>query len=272
MRRFPGKLRVDRFAVTGRPLRAAQYGGLLELVVRLGSVVVRAADRQDERAAARRPVLRDGVRRRAAAAQRGVRARRAPVRSGLRRARVARSRRSSGYPVQDLAHALVRARRAVHSTDPEVVARGRDGDRRARRRRLDRRSDRRRSSATIAAASTFARRWSRSPRRTSARTRRSGASGTRRARRRHRIEWLIDGLSPQGRSDPRGRDQRSAPADRRVLRLPPRSAAQGTRRLGRALGRVVARDRQAPVRDCRTRTSASADRRAPARNRDGEPS
>jgi hypothetical protein len=28
-RRFPGKLRVDRFAVTGRSLRAAQYSGLL---------------------------------------------------------------------------------------------------------------------------------------------------------------------------------------------------------------------------------------------------
>ena len=87
MRRFPGKLRVDRFSVAGRPLRAAQYGGLLELVVRLGSVAVRAVDRQDERSAARRPVLRDGLHRRAPAAQRGVRARRAPVRSGLRRAR-----------------------------------------------------------------------------------------------------------------------------------------------------------------------------------------
>ena len=38
MRRFPGKLRVDRFAVAGRPLRAAQYGGLLDLVVRLGAI------------------------------------------------------------------------------------------------------------------------------------------------------------------------------------------------------------------------------------------
>ena len=35
--RFPGKLRVDRFAVTGRPLPAAQYSGLLELVIRMGS-------------------------------------------------------------------------------------------------------------------------------------------------------------------------------------------------------------------------------------------
>src|SRR6185436_10549618 len=36
-KRFPGRLRIDRFAVSGRPLRPAQYGGLLELVVRLGS-------------------------------------------------------------------------------------------------------------------------------------------------------------------------------------------------------------------------------------------
>src|SRR5439155_7672416 len=38
MRKFPGTLRVERFGVTGRHLRAAQYGGLLELVIRLGSV------------------------------------------------------------------------------------------------------------------------------------------------------------------------------------------------------------------------------------------
>src|SRR5262249_41355581 len=38
VRRFPGKLRVDRFNVGGRPLRAAQYGGMLDLVVRLGSI------------------------------------------------------------------------------------------------------------------------------------------------------------------------------------------------------------------------------------------
>jgi hypothetical protein len=36
--RFPGALDVDRYAVTGRPLRAAQYGGLLELITRMGSV------------------------------------------------------------------------------------------------------------------------------------------------------------------------------------------------------------------------------------------
>lgn len=35
--RFPGELEFDRYAVTGRPLRAAQYGGLLELVTRLGA-------------------------------------------------------------------------------------------------------------------------------------------------------------------------------------------------------------------------------------------
>ncbi|MEZ4362162.1 MAG: hypothetical protein R3B48_18380 [Kofleriaceae bacterium] len=35
--RFPGTLDVDRYEIAGRPLRAAQYGGLLELITRLGS-------------------------------------------------------------------------------------------------------------------------------------------------------------------------------------------------------------------------------------------
>lgn len=37
--RFPGLLGVDRYNVTGRPLRAAQYGGLLELITRMGAGV-----------------------------------------------------------------------------------------------------------------------------------------------------------------------------------------------------------------------------------------
>ena len=37
--RFPGRLRVDRYQVSGRALRPGQYGGLLELVVRLGAPV-----------------------------------------------------------------------------------------------------------------------------------------------------------------------------------------------------------------------------------------
>ena len=37
--RFPGRLRVDRYQVSGRALRPGQYGGLLELLVRLGAPV-----------------------------------------------------------------------------------------------------------------------------------------------------------------------------------------------------------------------------------------
>lgn len=35
--RFPGELSVERYQTSGRPLRAAQYGGLLELVTRMGA-------------------------------------------------------------------------------------------------------------------------------------------------------------------------------------------------------------------------------------------
>jgi hypothetical protein len=120
-RRFPGKLRVDRFAVTGRVLRAAQYGGLLELVIRLGAISSdlliekMSAPQRDTRfyatlcAAELRP--RTAV---FALAERlfdqdfGVRASAVEA--------------LAGYPVADLGHALVRARRAVHSSDPDIVA------------------------------------------------------------------------------------------------------------------------------------------------------
>ena len=120
MRKFPGQLRVERFGVQGRPLRAAQYGGLLELVIRLGSVSSElliekmSAPQRDVRfyatvcAAELRP--RNAV---FALVERlfdqdyGVRA--------------IAIEALAGYPVQDLGHALARARRAVHSSDPEVV-------------------------------------------------------------------------------------------------------------------------------------------------------
>jgi hypothetical protein len=120
-RRFPGKLRVDRFTVSGRPLRASQYGGLLELVVQLGSVAGEllvdkmSAPQRDVRfyatvcAAELRP--RSAV---YALVERvfdqdyGVRAMAIEA--------------LAGYPVNDLASAMARTRRAVHSDDPEVVA------------------------------------------------------------------------------------------------------------------------------------------------------
>jgi hypothetical protein len=120
VRRFPGTLRVDRFAVAGRPLRAAQYGGLLELVVRLGAAAAEllieqmASAQRDNRfyatvcTAELRP--RNAV---FALVERlfdqdfGVRAMAIEA--------------LAGYPVADLSPALAKARRAIHASDPESV-------------------------------------------------------------------------------------------------------------------------------------------------------
>jgi hypothetical protein len=119
-KRFPGKLRVDRFAVTGRPLRAAQYGGLLELVVRLGSVA-------SELIIDRMGSPQRDVRFYAAVCASELRPRNAVFALvdrlfdqdyGVRGVAI---EALAGYPVSDLTHALARARRAVHSSDPETV-------------------------------------------------------------------------------------------------------------------------------------------------------
>jgi hypothetical protein len=192
-RRFPGKLRVERFAVAGRPLRAAQYGGLLELVVRLGPVAAElliekmSAPHRDIRffatvcAAELRP--RNAV---YALAERvfdqdyGVRA--------------AAIEALAGYPVGDLGNALNRARRAVHSSDPEVVAAataaimelgdtGAIADLIGVIERADRAGEHARRALVALTAQDFGphekkwRKWFDS------------------ARSRHRIEWLIAGLS-----------------------------------------------------------------------------
>ncbi|MBL9015175.1 MAG: hypothetical protein JNL83_13415 [Myxococcales bacterium] len=121
MKRFPGKLRVDRFAVTGRPLRAAQYGGLLELVIRMGSF---ASDLLIDKMAA---APRD-VRFYATVCAMELRPRTAVFALAERLfdqdfgIRACAIEALAGYPVQDLGTALVRARRALHSSDAEVVA------------------------------------------------------------------------------------------------------------------------------------------------------
>jgi hypothetical protein len=192
VRRFPGKLRVERFSDTGRPLRAAQYGGLLELVIRLGSVSSElliekmSAPQRDIRfyatvcAAELRP--RNAV---FALAERlfdqdfGVRA--------------CSIEALAGYPIEDLTHALIRARRAVHSTDPEVVGAAASaivelGDIEAIAdligviERADRSGEHARRALMALTAQDFGpsekkwRRWHET------------------ARSRHRIEWLIEGL------------------------------------------------------------------------------
>ncbi len=193
VRRFPGKLRVDRFAVTGRPLRAAQYGGLLELVIRLGSV---ASELLIEKMSAPQ---RD-IRFYATVCAAELRPRNAVFALverlfdqdfGLRATAI---EALSGYPIQDLAHALVRVRRAVHSTDSEVVAAATGavvqlGDVEALSdligsvERNDRGGEHARRALTALTAQDFGpserkwRKWHET------------------AKRRHRIEWLIDGLS-----------------------------------------------------------------------------
>lgn len=120
MRRFPGALRVERFGVTGRPLRAAQYGGLLELVIRLGSV---ASELLIEKMSAPQ---RD-IRFYATVCCMELRPRNAVFALVERLfdqdygVRACAIEALAGYPMSDLNHALARARRAVHSSDPEVV-------------------------------------------------------------------------------------------------------------------------------------------------------
>jgi hypothetical protein len=193
VRRFPGRLRVDRFAVAGRPLRAAQYGGLLELAVRLGSAASElliehmSSAQRDNRfyatvcAAELRP--RNAV---FALVERlfdqdfGVRAMAIEA--------------LAGYPVADLSPALAKARRAIHASDPEAVVAATAavielGDVEAVSdligviERGDRASDHVRKALVALTAQDFG---------TNERKWRKWYDG---ARKQHRIQWLIEGLS-----------------------------------------------------------------------------
>lgn len=192
MRRFPGTLRVDRFAVAGRPLRAAQYGGLLELVIQLGSVASElliekmSAPERDVRFYA--TVCCAELRPRSAVF--ALAERLFDQDYGVRACAI---EALAGYPVHDLGHALVRTRRAVHSSDPEVVAAATAaivelGDIEAIAdligviERADRAGEHARRALVALTAQDFG---------TSERKWRKWWEG---ARGRHRIEWLIEGL------------------------------------------------------------------------------
>jgi hypothetical protein len=192
VRRFPGKLRVDRLGVTGRHLRAGQYGGLLELVVRLGGA---SADLLVDRMS----VAQRDIRFYATVCAAELRPRNAVFALAERLfdqdfgVRACAIEALAGYPPEELGHALVRARRAVHSTDPDVVAAAASavialGDVDAIPdligviERADRGGDHARRALTSLAAQDFGaseRKW---------------RKWYEAARRRHRIEWLIDGL------------------------------------------------------------------------------
>ena len=191
-RRFPGKLRIDRFAVTGRTLRAPQYGGLLELVIRLGAV---ASDLLIDRMGAPQ---RD-VRFYATVCAAELRPRNAVFALAERLfdqdfgVRAVAIEALTRYPPQDLGHALVRARRAVHSSDPDIVAAASGalvalGDSEAIPdlvgviERSDRGGEHARRALTALTAQDFGaneRKW---------------RKWYETARLRHRIEWLIEGL------------------------------------------------------------------------------
>lgn len=119
--RFPGELEIDRYAVTGRPLRAAQYGGLLELVTRLGAA---ATDLLLEKLTA---PARD-VRFYATVCITELRPRSA-LPALIDRlfdpdfgVRVCALEALLGYPARDLEAGLARLRQALHSDDPQRVA------------------------------------------------------------------------------------------------------------------------------------------------------
>ena len=192
MRMFPGKLRVDRFAVAGRPLRAAQYGGLLELAIRLGAAAAELLiDKMSD-------AHRD-VRFYATVCAAELRPRNAVFALVERLfdqdfgVRACAIEALAGYPLGELGQALMRARRAVHSSDPEVVGAATSaivtlGDTDAVPdligvlERGDRSVEHARRALVQLTAQDFG---------TSERKWRKWYDA---ARARHRIEWLIDGL------------------------------------------------------------------------------
>nr|HEX4314874.1 hypothetical protein [Kofleriaceae bacterium] len=120
-RRFPGELRVDRFTVSGRALRASQYGGLLEVVIQLGSIASELLI--DKMVAPQRDVRFYATV--CAAELRPKSAVYALVERvfdqdfGVRDMAI---EALAGYPMQELSSAMARTRRAVHSDDPETVS------------------------------------------------------------------------------------------------------------------------------------------------------
>ncbi len=118
--RFPGRLRAERYAVAGRPLRAGQHGATLDLVLRLGPAAA------DLVAAKLRDESRD-IRYYAALCALELRPVEALPALVERLFDVDHSTRAiamealAGYPIRELEGALDFARRAVHSDEANHV-------------------------------------------------------------------------------------------------------------------------------------------------------
>jgi hypothetical protein len=191
--RFPGRLRVDRYRVSGRALRPAQYGPLLDLTVRLGPPVTEllldklADPSRDVRFYA--AVCAAELRPRSAVyalvervfdADYGVRA--CAIEALV------------GYPLRDLDGALARARHALHSDDPERVL--------AAAGALAALGDVQAIPDLLEVLGPGGRRAEHARRALTSLTRQDFGTSERKWRRwweehkqRHRIEWLIDGLT-----------------------------------------------------------------------------
>lgn len=190
--RFPGRLRVDRYRVSGRALRPGQYGGLLELAVQLG---VPAGELLLERLA---DPHRD-VRFYAAVCLAHLRLRSAvyPLVERLFDAdygvRACAIEALATYPARDLDLAMVRARHALHSEDLERVE--------AATTAIAELGDRAAIPDLIDIVGRDSRRGEHARRALVALTRVDHATSERRWRKwwdehreRHRVEWLIDAL------------------------------------------------------------------------------
>ena len=190
--RFPGRLRVDRYRVSGRALRPGQYGGLLELIVHLG---VPAGELLLERLADPRRDLRFY----AAVCLAHLRLRSAVyplverLFDGDYGVRACAIEALATYPARDLDLAMVRCRHALHSEDLERVE--------AAATAIAELGDRAAIPDLIDIVGRDARRGEHARRALVALTRVDHATSERRWRKwwdehreRHRVEWLIDAL------------------------------------------------------------------------------
>jgi hypothetical protein len=191
--RFPGALRVGRYQVSGRALRARQYGGLLDLVVRIGPptaelLIQKLADADRD------------VRFYAAVCAAELRPRTA-VRSLVDRlfdvdygVRACAIEALAGYPMRDLDEALAPARAATRSPDLDRAAAATDA--------IAQLADVGAVPELIDALELDARHAEHARRALVVLTKRDFGTTARKwrkwwdeNRRRHRIEWLIDALA-----------------------------------------------------------------------------
>ena len=190
---FPGKIRVDRYEVSGRILRAAQHGPVLDLVIRLGAA---AADvLTDKMGSSHRDTRFYATLCAAELRPRSVLPalveRLFDTDYGIRSVAIDAL---SGYPTRELDQSLIRARQSLHSEDADRVKAAADAlaaladisaipdllDAVARNDKGSEHAVRTLKALTKQSHGPNARKW---------------RAWWGKNKRRNRIEWLIDGLS-----------------------------------------------------------------------------